>query len=88
MRKSLTKQRTDQEATQQYLGVAEAATMTGTSPWFWRRKAYAGTVSSVKLGTRLLIPRAEIERFIEENTCPRVLSAESQPAAAEPKESR
>jgi hypothetical protein len=39
--------------------------MTGTSAWFWRRKAYDGTVGSVKLGRRLLIPRTEIVRFIK-----------------------
>jgi hypothetical protein len=56
----------------QYFGVAEAATMTGTSAWFWRKRAYAGQISSVKFGTRLLIPRSEIERIIRENTRPRL----------------
>ena len=54
--------------TQEYLGVDEAAAMTGTSPWFWRRKAYDGTIGSVKLGRRLLIARAEIDRYILEGT--------------------
>ena len=56
--------------TQEYLGVDEAAAMTGTSPWFWRRKAYDGTIGSVKLGRRLLIARAEIDRYIREGTRP------------------
>jgi excisionase family DNA binding protein len=76
--------------TQQYLGVDEAGVMTGMSAWFWRRKAYNGTVSSVKFGRRLLIPRAEIERFIHENTRPRVPGsvAETKPATEEPSEAR
>lgn len=56
---------------QDYLGVEDAAAMTGTSPWFWRRKAYDGTVASVKLGRRLLIARAEIDRVIRASTRPR-----------------
>ena len=55
----------------EYIGPAHAGIMTGTSTWFWRRKAYDGTVSSVKFGTRLLIPRSEVERLIAENTRPR-----------------
>jgi excisionase family DNA binding protein len=55
-----------------YLGVAEAETMTGVSRWTWRRWAYSGKVASVKLGSRLLIPRSEISRLIDENTHPRV----------------
>lgn len=57
---------------QDYLGVEDAAAMTGTSPWFWRRKAYDGTVASVKLGRRLLIARVEINRFIRASTRPRL----------------
>ena len=55
-----------------YLGVAEAETLTGVSRWTWRRWAYDGKVASVKLGKRLLIPSAEIARLVEENTRPRV----------------
>jgi excisionase family DNA binding protein len=69
--------------TQDYLGVQEAGAMTGTSPWFWRRKAYDGTVGSVKLGRRLLIPRAEIDRFIRESTRPRVKPKEGNEAPAD-----
>jgi excisionase family DNA binding protein len=56
----------------QYLGVAEAETITGVSKWTWRRWAYDGKVASVKLGKRLLIPTSEIERLVSENTRPRL----------------
>ena len=56
-----------------YLGVAEAETLTGVSRWTLRRWAYDGKVSSVKLGKRLLIPRAEISRLVDENTRPRLI---------------
>jgi excisionase family DNA binding protein len=59
------------EAAAAYLGVAEAAELTSTSIWFWRRMAYDGTVTSLKLGNRLLIPRTEVERLVAENTRPR-----------------
>ena len=55
-----------------YMGVAEAAAATGLSRWTWRRWAYDGRVASVKLGTRLLIPLSEIERFVAEETRPRL----------------
>jgi excisionase family DNA binding protein len=58
--------------TADYLGVAEAETLTGVSRWTWRRWAYDGKVASVKLGSRLLIPSAEISRMIAENTRPRI----------------
>jgi hypothetical protein len=45
------------------------------SVWFWRRKAYCGAIASVKIGRRLLIPRAEIERLVAENTRPRAVAA-------------
>jgi excisionase family DNA binding protein len=69
---------------QDYLGVEDAAVMTGTSPWFWRRKAYDGTVGSVKLGRRLLIPRAEIDRYIQESTRPRSRMKVNEAPAGEP----
>lgn len=51
-----------------YISVAEAEVVTGVSRWTWRRWAYDGKVASVKLGKRLLIPCAEIERLVAENT--------------------
>jgi excisionase family DNA binding protein len=53
-----------------YLSVADAEAQTGISRWTWRRWAYDGKVGSVKLGRRLLIPLAEIERLVAENTRP------------------
>ena len=53
------------------LGVAEAEALTGVSRWTWRRWAYDGKVASVKLGKRLLSPRAEISRLVDEGTNPR-----------------
>lgn len=51
-----------------YLGVAEAEALTGVSRWTWRKWAYEGRIESVKLGTRLLIPSAEIARLVAANT--------------------
>ena len=62
------------EANAAYLGVAEAEALTGVSRWTWRRWAYDGKVSSVKLGKRLLIPASEISRLVAEGTRSRVWS--------------
>ena len=56
----------------QYVGVADAETMTGLSRWTWRAWAYSGRVISVKAGRRLLIPMEEIRRVMAEGTRPRV----------------
>ena len=56
----------------EYLSVQGAETMTGRSRWSWRRDAYAGKIASVKLGTKLLIPIAEIRRVLAEHTRPRL----------------
>ncbi len=58
-----------------YLGVAEAEAQTGVSRWTWRRWAYDGKITSVKLGKRLLIPASEIERLVTDNTRPRLAEA-------------
>ncbi len=52
--------------------VQEAGAATGESPWTWRRRAYMGVCSSVKLSSkgRLLIPRSEIDRLISEGFRP------------------
>jgi excisionase family DNA binding protein len=55
-----------------YLGVADAEAATGVSRWTWRRWAYDGRITSVKLGKRLLIPASEISRLVAENTRLRV----------------
>jgi excisionase family DNA binding protein len=59
----------------QLMGVDQAGELTDLSPWTWRRWAYAGKVSSVKLGRRLLIPRSEVNRVIAENTRPALAEA-------------
>jgi excisionase family DNA binding protein len=51
-----------------FASVAEAEDMTGISRWTWRRWAYDGRIASTKLGTRLLVPIAEIERLVAEGT--------------------
>ena len=62
----------EQNKEAQFLGVAEAETIAGVLKWTWRRWAYDGKISSVKLGKRLLIPTSEIERLVSENTRPRL----------------
>jgi hypothetical protein len=57
------------------LSVQGAEIMTGRSRWSWRRDAYEGRIASVKLGSKLLIPVAEIRRVIAEGTRPRLNSA-------------
>jgi excisionase family DNA binding protein len=60
----------------QLLGVDQAGELTNPSPWTWRRWAYEGKVSSVKLGKRLLIPRSAVNKLILENTRPALSAAE------------
>lgn len=48
----------------EYLSVSECELISGLSRWTWRRYAYAGTIASVKVGPRLLIPRSEIDRIM------------------------
>jgi hypothetical protein len=55
-----------------YLGVDQAEMLTSISRWTWRRWASCGRIQSIKLGGRLLIAVAEIERLIAENTRPRL----------------
>jgi excisionase family DNA binding protein len=58
----------------QLLTVQAAADVIGLSVWTLRAWAYAGKVSSVKLGKRLLIPQSELDRLVSENTRPRLES--------------
>lgn len=59
----------------EYVSVQSAEIMTGRSRWSWRRDAYEGKISSVKLGAKLLIPISEVRRVIAENTRPRLQDA-------------
>jgi excisionase family DNA binding protein len=61
---------TERKLKAEFLGVAEAEALTGVSRWSWRRWAYDGKISSVKLGKRLLIPTSEIERLVGEGLRP------------------
>jgi hypothetical protein len=65
----------------EYVSVKDAETITGRSRWSWRRDAYEGKIASVKLGTKLLIPMAEIRRVIAENTRPAFQSQSKQLAS-------
>lgn len=56
----------------QLLGVVEAADELGLSHWTLRAWAYSGRISSNKLGSRLMIPRSEIDRIIAESERPRL----------------
>jgi hypothetical protein len=60
----------------EYLSVQEAEKRYGPSEWTWRRWAYAGKISSVKLGARLLIPISECERLIQAGTRPALQGTE------------
>jgi hypothetical protein len=57
------------------VSVQGAEIMTGRSRWSWRRDAYEGKITSVKLGAKLLIPISEVRRVIAENTRPRLQEA-------------
>lgn len=56
----------------QLLSVDECQMVTGLSSWWWRRAAYSGRVTSVKVSNRLMIPASEVDRVISEGTRPRV----------------
>jgi hypothetical protein len=62
--------------TPEYLSVQEAEKRYGPSEWTWRRWAYVGKISSVKLGGRLLIPLKECERLVQAGTRPALDSTE------------
>jgi excisionase family DNA binding protein len=62
------------DLTAEYLGVEDAEAVTGISRWTWRRWAYDGRIESVKLGTRLLIPRRAIDNLVTSATRPKLES--------------
>jgi excisionase family DNA binding protein len=51
--------------------IKDAAYKLGISVWTLRRKAYEGSVASVKIGAKLLIPLSEMDRLVREGTRPR-----------------
>jgi excisionase family DNA binding protein len=56
----------------QRMGVKDASHYTGLSIWTLRKWAYAGKISSIKLSTRLLFDKTELDRILAENTRPRM----------------
>jgi excisionase family DNA binding protein len=57
-----------------YLGVDGAEARSGVSRWTWRRMAYDGRIASSKVGKRLLIPTAEVDRVLAEGYRPAISS--------------
>jgi excisionase family DNA binding protein len=58
----------------QLLRIQDFAARLGISVWTARAWAYAGKISSVKVGARLQVPESEVARIITENLRPRVAS--------------
>lgn len=54
----------------QLIGVEEAEQLYGLSRWTFRRWAYTGKIASVKMGKRLLLPIADLQRLVAEGTRP------------------
>jgi excisionase family DNA binding protein len=46
------------------LGMKEAGESLSCSPWTIRKLIYSGQLVGVKIGTRLCVERAELERFV------------------------
>lgn len=60
----------------QYFTVIDAEIYSGMSRWSWRRWAYSGRVSSVKIAQKLLIPKSEIDRLMAAGLRPALPDAE------------
>jgi excisionase family DNA binding protein len=60
----------------QLLSVVAAADLTGIASMTWRKYCYSGKIASVKIGDRLLIPRTEVQRIIDEGYRPSVAEQE------------
>ena len=54
------------------IGVQQAADQLGLSVWTIRFWAYNGKISSHKLGSKLMVSTAEIDRIVAESERPRV----------------
>jgi predicted site-specific integrase-resolvase len=63
------------EVRAELLPVKSFAARLGVSVWTARGWCYRGTVASVKIGTKLLVPVGEVERIITENLRPRLQDA-------------
>jgi hypothetical protein len=62
------------EVTPELLPVKNFAALLGVSVWTARGWCYRGTVASVKMGAKLLVPTGEVGRMISENMRPRLKS--------------
>jgi excisionase family DNA binding protein len=49
------------------LGMKEAGQALSCSSWTVRKMIYSGRLVGVKVGTRLCVERAELEKFIADN---------------------
>jgi hypothetical protein len=54
------------DAPMELIEVHEASRRTGSSPWTWRAHIKRGNVKVVRIGRRVLIPVAELERITRE----------------------
>ncbi len=52
---------------QQLRSIEEAARLLGISPWTVRAYIKTGKLKPVRLGRRVLVEEAELERFVAEN---------------------
>jgi len=64
------------------VSVKDAASLLGVSHFMVRAWCRSGKMTHRKIGTRLLIPREEVERILRESLRPRNQSATSASAAA------
>lgn len=59
-----------------FFSVDECEIITGLSKWTWRRMAYDGRIASAKVGARLLIPAAEVNKIMAAGLRPALPDAE------------
>ena len=55
----------------EFASVDQCEIISGVSKWTWRSYAYHGKIESYKIGSRLLIPLAEVRRVLTEGRRPR-----------------
>lgn len=67
-----------------FYSVLDAECATGISRHTWRKWIRDGRIETVKIVRRVLIPRAEIERLIAENTRPRTVPSKAPASTVEP----
>lgn len=72
MRQTVTNEMNTTEPDPDLLTIDRVAMRLGISPWTVRKYCRTGTLASVKLGTRILIPTTEIYRIIGENLRPAI----------------